>query len=398
MPTTTRALPFDRPDAMNPPLAYAELRDRTPVAPVITPDGQLAWLVTSYDAVATVLSDPRFGMSPPGDALRGNDTLFQDGEAHARLRRLVTKAFTARSIAALRPRIEQLATGYVAAIVDAGPPADLVAGLAAPLPIMVISELLGVAIGEREHFRGLVDAVSAPNPFAFDHEGEAAAQAMQAWKALGGYAAGLVAAKRVKHKGLGDDLLSALIAVRDTDDGRLSDNELVAMATTLVAAGYLTTCNAISVGTIQLITEGRLAALATDPDQVEAIVEEVLRRQSGLTGEALPRWAHDDLELAGVSIATGDLVLVRLEAANRDPAHFADPDRFVPGRRSSPHLAFGRGPHYCLGAALARLEVGAALRALAQQLPNLQLQVPVGDIVWTHSHTDPGPSALHVTW
>lgn len=394
MSITTRALPFDRPDPIEPPPTFAELRDTTPVAPVTTPDGQPAWLVTSYDAVATVLSDPRFGMAPPG-AVAGNDTLFQDGEAHARLRRLVGKAFTARSVAALRSRIEQLAADHVEVIADSGPSADLVAGLAAPLSISVISELLGVAIDEREHFRELADAVNAADPFAFDGAEDTAATAMQPWNDLGGYVAGLVAAKREE---LGEDLLSGLIAVRDTDDGRLSDDELIAMAAMLVDAGYLTACNAISVGTIRLITEGRLGTLASDPDKVEATVEEVLRMQAGLTGEPFPRWAHDDFELAGVPIAAGDMVFVRLEAANRDPEQFADPDFFLPDRGSAAHLAFGRGPHHCLGAALARVEVGAALSALAQRLPGLRLQGPVADIVWTRSHTDAGPAALHVTW
>jgi cytochrome P450 len=392
MSTTQRTLPFDRPDPMKPPPALSELRENAPVARVIS-EGQPAWLVTSYDAVAQVLSDPRFRMAPPGDTSPSNDTLFQDGEAHARLRRLVGKAFTARSVAAMRPRIEQSAADQVAAIVASGPPADLVAQLAAPLSISVISELLGVAIEEREHFRELADAVSAVDPFTLDEETGAAAA--QAWHALGSYTAGLVAAKR---ENLGDDLLSALIAVRDADDGQLSDDELVAMATTLVGAGYLTACNALSVGTIRLVIEGRLSALASEPDKVEATVEEVLRLQAGLTGEPFPRWAHEDVELSGVSIAAGDLVLARLEAANRDPEHFADPDRFVPDRESGPHLAFGRGPHHCLGAALARVEVGAALRALAHQLPGLQLHEDVADIVWIRTHTDAGPKALHVVW
>jgi cytochrome P450 len=306
---------------------------------------------------------------------------------------LVGKAFTPRSVAALAPRVQRLAAEHVAAMADNGPPADLVADLAAPMAITVISELLGVAIEERDRFRALADAVSAADPFSFAGDEDALMAGAQAWERLSGYAAGLVAAKREE---LCDDLLSALIAVHDAQDGRLGDNELTAMASTLVAAGYSTACNAISVGTIELITEGRLAALATDPEQADAIVDEVLRRQAGLIGEPFPRWAHENVELAGASITAGDLVLVRLQAANRDPEQFADPDRFLPGR-SGPHLAFGRGPHHCLGAALARLEVGAALGALARQLPGLQLQGSVDDIVWARG-IDAGPTALHVTW
>jgi cytochrome P450 len=338
-----------------------------------------------------VLGDSRFGVTPPGDAQYGEGSLLQDGEAHARLRRLVSKAFTARGVAGLRPRIEELAGAHVAAMVDAGPPADLVADFAAPMSVTVISELLGVAIDEREEFRQLADAASAAYLFIVVE----VAATMLAWYALAGYAAGLVAAKRQM---LGDDLLSALIKVRDADDGRLSDNELITLVTTIVASGYLTATNSISVGAIKLMTDPRLSELAADPDQAGSIVEEVVRMLIGLIGEPFPRWAHEDVELTGVPVRTGDLVLVRLEAANRDPRHFDDPDRFMPDRRDSPHMAFGRGPHYCLGAALARVELSAALHALATGLPGLALKGSVDDIDWMRNSVDAGPTAAHVIW
>ncbi|TDC80629.1 cytochrome P450 [Micromonospora sp. KC606] len=392
--STTRTLPFDRPGPLDPPPLYAQLRQTEPVSAVVTPGGQQGWLVTSYDAVAKVLSDPRFGLTPPGTPSEGNDTLFQDGAAHTRLRRLVSKAFTARRIATLRPRVEQIAEEHVRAVVGAGPPADLVAGFAAPLAALVIGELLGVTLPDRERFRALVDAVSSTDFLAADVESAAAAG--RAWNDLIGYAAELVVTARERP---GDDLLSTLITVRDADDGRLSDAELTGMAASLVAAGYLTARNAISVGVIQLVTEGRLAGLAGAPEAVDPVVEEVLRRQAGIVGEPFPRWAQADVELAGVRIASGDLVLVRLEAANRDPGHFTDPDRFLPDRRAdSLHLAFGRGAHHCLGAALARVELGAAFTALARHLPGLRLDVPIGQLVWVHGQTDGGPVALPVTW
>ncbi|GAA1785431.1 cytochrome P450 [Streptomonospora arabica] len=396
MSDTDRRLPFDRPRPLDPPPAYAELRRSEPVARVTAPDGRRAWLVTSYEAVAAALADPRLGMTPSGAAEPGNDTLFQDGDAHTRLRRLVAKAFTPRSVAAVRPRIEELAAAHVDAFADAGPPADLVAGLASPLSLAVIGELIGVEIGERERFSALAEAAGSVDFFSLDDEEQAAA-AMKAWDDLTGYASGLVAAKR---EDLGDDLLSALISVRDADDGRLSGEELTAMATTLVAAGYQTTRNAISVGVIQLLTEGRLAGLAdAGAEEVAAVVEEILRLEAGVIAEPFPRWAHTDLELDGVAIAAGDAVLVRLEAANRDPAHFSDPDRFLPERRSaSPHLSFGRGPHHCLGAAPARIELGAALASLARRLPGLRLGAAVEELVWVRGQTDGGPATVPVTW
>ncbi|MBF8187982.1 cytochrome P450 [Nonomuraea sp. K274] len=372
---TTPTLPFDRPDPLTPPPEYARLRASAPVAPVLTPDGRRAWLVTSYETVAAVLSDRRFGLAPPGTDMSGNDTLFQDGEAHARLRRLVSKAFSPRSIAALRPHVERLAGDYVSTLADHGPPADLVTDLAAPLSIRVIGELLGVPTGDRARLRGLADAASATD-FLFADE-EDLATAAQAWNELGAYAGELVAAKRETP----------------------SDAELIAMTTTIVSAGYLSASNAISTGAIRLLAEGRLPALATSTtEQTDTAVQEVLRLQAGRTGEPFPRYAQDDLQLGGVPIAAGDLVLVRLEAAHRDPEHFADPDRFWPERRAGTPLVFGHGMHYCLGAPLAHIEITAALRALARRLPGLRLQGPVEDIEWTTNAVDIGPKAVHTTW
>ena len=162
------------------------------------------------------------------------------------------------------------------------------------------------------------------------------------------------------------------------------------MAMTLVEGGYLSARNAISVSVVQMIRDGRPAGEEFD-------VEEVLRRLSGLIGEALPRWAKEDLELDGVRVHAGDMVLARLEAANQDPRHFAEPGTHLPGRPGK-HLAFGHGAHYCLGAALARLEVSAVLRALGDQLPDLRLATPVEEIPWTHGFADSGPAAVQLTW
>ncbi|WP_283136358.1 cytochrome P450 [Rhizohabitans arisaemae] len=393
MTTTTPTLPFERPDSMAPPPAYARLRDATPVAEVFARDGRRAWLVTSFDAVSAVLGDRRFGIMPPGESVPGNDSLFQDGEAHARLRRLVSKAFSARKIAEMGPRIERLADEQITVLTETGPPADLVDGFAAPLSIMVIGELLGVSIEDRPRFRRLAEAAGSVD-FFFGAE-EDVAVAAQAWQGLGEYAAELIAAKR---QAPADDLLGTLIEVRDAEDGRLTDTELIALVGTIVNGGYLSACNAVAVGVLRLLSEGKPADLAgADSEQADAIVAEVLRMQAGMTGEPFPRYAHEEVEVAGVSIAKGDLVLVRLEAAHRDPARFTDPDRFAPGR-PGPSLVFGHGLHYCLGANLARMEVVAALRALARHLPGLRLQVPVDAIEWTHDAFDIGPKALPVTW
>ncbi|MET7328975.1 cytochrome P450 [Nonomuraea sp. NPDC005650] len=374
-------MPFDRPLPLEPPPAYARLRATSPVARVLAPDGQEAWLITSYQAAATVLSDRRFGIAPPGADTTGNDTLFQDGEAHIRLRRAVSHAFGPRALDKLVPRVEGLAEECVRAMAEAGPPADLMADLAVPLSITVISELLGVPPQRRPLFRELSDAVSRAD-FLFGEQDQIAAAA-QAWQDFGAHAATLVAAKRSEP---GEDLLSRLVTEPLTDD------ELTAMITTIVTGGYLSASNAVGVTAMRVITEGRL------PGLTPAVVDEALRMQSGRTGEPFPRYAHQDLELDGVAIKSGDLVLVRLEAAHRDPAHFTDPDRFLPGRRSAPPLVFGHGPHYCLGAVLARAEIGAALSALSRHLPGARLAEPLESVEWTTNSVDIGPLAVRVTW
>ncbi|MQA03749.1 MAG: cytochrome P450 [Streptosporangiales bacterium] len=321
-------LPFERPDPLGTLREYAQLRAGAPVARVTTADGQPAWLVTSHDAAAAALPDPRLRATPPGAESPW------DGESHLRMRRLVAKAFTPRKVEAVRPRVEQLAREQAAVFAAAGPPGDLVDGFAAPLSIGVIAELLGVAIDERDRFRTLADAASAADPFAADAGDDTAA----AWEAFGGYAAELVGYKREQ---LGGDLLSDLIRVHDAADGRLADDELILLVTVLVASGYLTATNAIAVSALLLLAHDRLAEM-TEGD-VTATVEELVRLRIGLIGEPFPRYAHEDVELAGVPIAKGDRVLVRLEAANRDPAQYPDPDELLPQRPPGPRLTFGRG-------------------------------------------------------
>ena len=324
--------------------------------------------ITRHADVQLVLADPRFGVAPPGVT---NDSLFQDGPGHTRLRRLVARAFTARHVQSLRPRVEAIATRLARDLT--GPPADLVAEFARPLPLTVICELLGVP--DREQFGAWANEVVGLT-----------GQPVAAWDSLRGYLAELVTAKRAAPQ---DDLLSALVSIRDSADGRLSDDELITMAIALLMGGYLTTANALSIG---MLTLGELSTVDT------GTVEEILRLQSGRNGEAMPRYAHVDVELHGRHIAAGEQVVARIGAANRDPDRFDDPDTFRADRTPNPHLAFGHGPHHCLGAALARLELDVALRTLARERPGLRLAEPAAGIVWTEHLLDNGPERLPVTW
>ncbi|MEJ2865918.1 cytochrome P450 [Actinomycetospora flava] len=374
-------LPLERPDPTTPPSEYRRLQEHEPVARVVGADGTPAWLVTSYELVAAGLADPRLGLTPPGVPADERASLFQDGPAHARLRRLVARAFTPRRIAELAPRIEALADEHAAALADAAAdgPADLVDLLGAPLAIGSLGLLLGVALEDHPRFRVLVDDALRADP----SDPALLAEAERAWGALMGFTAELLAAARERP---GDDLLSALVGVRDADDGRLGDGELIALVTALLAAGVITVRGALAVGAVHLLRAGSWE----DPGDVPGLVDEIVRR-AGV--EVFPRWAGEDLVLGGVAIAAGEKVLLRLEAANHDPARFPDPSALVPGR-PGPHLGFGRGPHHCLGAALARVELTAALTALSRRAPTLRLAGSVEDIPWHHGEVDSGPTML----
>lgn len=367
-------LPLTRPDPITPPPAYDELR-RAGVVRVATAFGP-AWYVTSADLAVTALTDPRLRLTPPGVEVDVRASLFQDGPAHARLRRLVAGAFRPARIAELQPRLAALAEEYVVRVVAAGPPVDLVEELAAPLPVAVIGELVGIPPAQHEDFRTLVDAARAVDPTSGD---------TLAWDALGDFVTDLVETRRAAPA---DDLLGDLLAVRDADDGRLDDAELVALVQVLVAAGTLTVRNAIVQAVVRLLVEGRFDEDASD------LVDEVVRRAGA---EPFPRFAAEDLELGGTAVAAGEMVLVSLEAANHDPARFAEP-RSLRADRAEPHLGFGHGPHYCLGAALARAELTAVLPVLARRLPGLQLDVPIREVPWHRGLVDHGPLALPVRW
>ncbi len=389
MDVETPTLPLDRPEPFGPAPAYRTLRGSA--SRVITESGEPGWLVVDAESVRTVLSDPRFGITPPGTEAEGG-SLMTDGEPHARLRRLVARAFTPRTLEGLRPWVDELAGRLVADLVASGPGADLVAVLARPLPLSVTTHMLGIRVDDREAFHVWADAVSGLTAAGLGREPGYGAE--QAWGELAGFLTGLIAEKRADP---GDDVLSALVAVRDADDGRLDDGELVATSAAVVAGGYLTVANALSIGVVQLLQAGGLAGLA-DRDAAASAVEEVLRCQIGLGGEAFPRWARTDVELGGRRIAAGEMVLPRLEAANHDPDRFADPERFDRARTPNPHIGFGHGPHHCIGAALARIELVAAFSALARQVPGLALACRPEEIPWTGNPLDDGPAALPVTW
>ena len=390
----------------HPYAVYDRLRDTAPVHRVTGPDGSPAWLVTRYDDVREALADPLLSLDKrhalPGGykgfalppALDAN-LLNMDPPDHTRIRRLVGRAFTTRRVEQLRAPIRRTADRLLDALGTNGGPhggTDLIAAYAAPLPITVICDLLGVPHEHRRDFRAWTDVLVAPDPA----RPQAAKEAVVA---MLGFFTQLLADKR---KEPADDLLSDLIAVRDESDsagnGRLTEDELMSLAFLILFAGYENTVQLIGTAVLALLQHpGQLAALRADPTRLPAAVEEFVR-YDGPALLAIRRFPREDVTIGDVTVPAGETVLLSLAAANRDPRRFPHADRFDLGRDATGHLALGHGIHYCLGAPLARLETEIALAALLERLPDLQLDGDPGDLRWRPSLRARGLLSLPVTY
>ncbi|MFD8817114.1 cytochrome P450 [Streptomyces sp. NPDC059627] len=337
-------------------------------------------LVTGYEAARRVLTDPRVSkrseraglepgwlMSGVRDEVGVDYMLTMDPPDHTRLRKVVARAFTPQRVEALRPRTREIAARLADDVLAAETP-DLVDAFAARIPISVICELLGVPLGEWDRFRWASEQIVAP---------VAGSDREEAYVWMSGYLAELIAGKRAEP---GPDLLSALAS--DTGDDRLTDPELVGMAFLLLIAGYETTANLIGAVLLGLARQpDLLKALRADPGLIPAAVEEFLR-VDGPVLTATERFATEDMEVGDVPVRRGDMLLVSLAAANRDPARFEDPDTFRPERPAGGHLAFGHGVHHCLGAPLARMEAEVAVAAFVGRVAGLTLAVAESDLEW----------------
>ena len=368
----------------DPYAGYGRLRERAPLLRGRAMDGTAAWYVTRQADVRTVLGDPRFANDPatvPGAQDRrvamtealgvpaeyeryfARSILTSDPPDHTRLRRLVSRAFTVRRIAALRPRVEALTAGLLDDLARAGDSPDLLETLAYPLPITVICELVGIEADDRPTWRESGRAL-----LSLDREriGPAVRTLIESVRA----------AVDRRRAAPGDDLLSALIRTHDDGD-RLSDSELVMMVLALVFAGHETTAHLVGNATVALLTHpDQLAVLRARPELWPGAVNELMR-WCGPAQMAQLRYATVDLELGGVALRRGDAVEAVLVSANFDPRVYADPDRLDVTRlvdaHGDGHVGFGHGIHYCLGAALARQEGEVALRALVERFPDLAL-------------------------
>ena len=385
----------------DPYAVHARLRAQRPVSAVIMPGGTPAWLVTGYAEARAALADPRLRKSNPGwqpdpDSIYGaldGHMLNRDPPDHERLRRLVNKAFTARHVERLRPRITAITAGLLDAMSDRRE-VDLLASFAFPLPITVICELLGIPVADRDDFRKwsasiISDAVS---PEVFEADATAMVRYFRA----------LLAAKRQRPA---DDLLSALITVREKGEGEgegeaggdgLRENELVSMAFLLMLAGHETTVNLIASGMLALLLNpAELDRLRANPALIGGAVEELLRYVSPVN-HGTYRVTAEPVEIGGARIGAGEVVVVALSSADRDPFRYEDPERLDLGRDTSGHLAFGHGIHYCLGAPLARLEAQIAFGALLDRFGSMRLAVPADSLRWRPSTLIPGLEALPV--
>ena len=396
---TVPATPFADPDVLaDPHPALATMRESAPVHQIDMRMGLPVWMVTRYDDVLAALSDPRLSNDPHHaialtETLRGDflsrSMLGTDPPEHTRLRRLVSKAFTARRVEGLRPRIQEITDALLDGITPRGS-ADLVAEFALPLPVTVIGELLGVPEADRDRFRVWTDEM-LDRPFMGTRD---MARVTAAREQMHGYLADLVAAKRAHPA---DDLLTALVEATDEGD-RLDAQELLAMIFLLLIAGYVTTVSLIGNGTLALLRHpDELDRLRADPSLVPNAVEELLRFD-GPVNPGLTRYALEDLEIGGVRIPRGDMVLLAIAAADRDPHRFPDPDRLDVGAVDPGHLAFGHGMHYCLGAPLARLEGQIAFTALLARLPDLALAASEQELRWTGGGVLRGLRGLPVTF
>jgi cytochrome P450 len=394
---TARSYPFSQPDRLHLDPLYAQLRRTEPLVRIRMPFGEEAWLATRYADVKTVLGDPRFsraasvGRDEPRITPRqiGGGILSMDPPDHSRLRRLVAKAFTARRVELLRPGATAIATELIDAMVAEGPPVDLVARFATPLPVRVICELLGVPAADQDRFHTWSEAIVSTTSLTPQ-------QIAGYLDNLHDYMAGLIAQRRVTPT---DDLIGALVQARDGDNDRLSEQEMVQLAAGLLAAGHETTVTQIpNFVYILLSNPDQLALLRSTPALVPGAVEELMRYVPLGVAAAFARYATEDIDLGGVLVRGGDPVIASLSSANRDGEVFEDPDRFDVTREVNPHIGFGHGVHHCLGAQLARMELQVALDTLLKRLPALRLAVAEKDLDWKTGLLVRGLRSMPVTW
>ncbi|MEV8020071.1 cytochrome P450 [Streptomyces sp. NPDC086554] len=393
LPMERDAGPFD------PPSQITALREARPVSPLIFTDGHEGWLVTGYEAVRRLMADTRFSsrqdlgpvrvpyevpgmpaVTEPSPQIPGV-FIAMDPPDHTRLRRKLTGAFTVKRMKQLEESIVDIAERQLDEVARLAPPIDLVKEFALPVPSLVICELLGVPYEDRETFQ--------TNSARFMERDIGLEDKMAAYTGLTTYLAELVTRKRAEP---GEDILSDLARHDD-----LTIEELTGAAFLLLLAGHETTANMLSLGTFALLEHPeQLAELRADPELMPGAVEELMRYLS--VADIFYRYATEDIELGGETIAKGSTVVVSLLAANRDPQRFDNPGTLDIHRQTRGHTSFGHGIHQCLGQQLARIEMRAAFEGLLRRFPSLKLTIPAGEVKLRSDMNIYGVHELPVTW
>jgi len=383
-----------------PAAALQELPTTAPVTRVRIWDGSTPWLITGHAEQRIALSDPRISVDEhrPGFPHQSRamaetldhrpPTIFNsDAPEHTRIRRMMTRAFTAKRVAAQRPAIQQITDDLIDAMLAGPRPADLVTALALPLPSLMISEILGVPYADHAFFQKhsvvAVDRNATPQ--------DSAASATE----LGGYLARLIETKRTAPT---DDVVSDLAA--RVEAGELTTPDAALMAMVMLIAGHETSANMIALGTLALMQNpGQLDLLraSEDPKVVSGAVEEMLRFLTvAHTGQR--RIAREDIEIGGRTIRAGEGIIVSLPAGNWDPQVFPEPAMLDLRRPAAQHHAFGFGIHQCVGQQLARVELQVVYGTLYRRIPTLALAIPLTDVEYKYDSLAFGVTALPVTW
>ena len=394
---------FDPAFKVNPYPTYARLRSTAPVHRAALPDGRGVWLITRYDDVLAVLKDERFVkdwrkvMTPEQldqvpaipEVMKplSRNMLDTDPPDHERLRALVSKAFTPRLIERMRGRVQAITDALLDTVEGQGE-MDLIDDYAFPLPVTVIAELLGVPSEDRDRFRQWSDAAVSGNATQ-EYMEKILIPHMQAFTDY------LLAMFEEKRKNPKDDLVSALVQAEEAGD-KLSEDELLGMVFLLLIAGHETTVNLIGNGVLALLEHPeQLRRLRDDPSLIKSAVEELLR-YDGPVETSTERFAGEDVAIGGTIIPKGEMVLVVIAAADRDPERFPEPDTLDIARMENKHLAFGKGIHHCLGAPLARMEGQIAIGTLIERMPSLRLKGSPDSLSWRPGMVLRGLKALPV--
>ena len=370
---------------LEPPAEWSTLRQRCPVAHVELPSGDRATLLTRYDHVRDLLADPRFvrptaedgaaRVAPPGRGGVASDgsrrvAVPTRGEEHQRWRRMVGRWFTAKRMTALRPAMTRMVEELVDRMVERGQPGDLRANVGFPFPVYVICDMLGVPADDRDRFSYWSDAFLNVSRYS-RQESDAA------YEDFSHYLSAHLAAKRAEPA---DDLLSMLIRESAEEGAGLTDDELLGTGMGLLVAGHETTANMIGkMVSLLLADRSRWERLLAEPSLVRTAVEEALRYDANV-GFGLRRYLREDFEVDGQVLPRGTTVVCGMGAANRDEETFERAGEMDLARSPNRHLAFGAGPHSCLGQALARTELQVVLETLLRRLPTLELAVPAEEL------------------